>query len=80
MTPAALREQLLLKEPRSLKEAIAKGSQLEQILETTRITPGDCIATVITDLGAAPRPVRRYQVRPYTTYPDCWLCWHCNHN
>ncbi|MGH0122286.1 UNVERIFIED_CONTAM: hypothetical protein FKN15_033303 [Acipenser sinensis] len=77
VTPAALREHLLLKEPMSLKEAIAEGRHLEKILDTTRVAPRDHVAAS-TDLGVAPSPIRRYQARPYTTYPDRRLCWHCN--
>ncbi|MGH0174939.1 UNVERIFIED_CONTAM: hypothetical protein FKN15_068254 [Acipenser sinensis] len=78
VTPAALREHLLLKEPRSVKKAIAEGRRLEQILETTRVAPRDYVAAATTNLGVAPSPIRRYQARPYTTYPDRRLCWHCN--
>ncbi|RXM30938.1 Protein WWC2 [Acipenser ruthenus] len=52
VTPAALREHLLLKDPRSLKEVITEGRRLVQILETTRaaalhrsgISPQPCLA------------------------------------
>ncbi|MGH0145922.1 UNVERIFIED_CONTAM: hypothetical protein FKN15_023469 [Acipenser sinensis] len=41
VTTTALRKHLLLREPRSLKKAIAEGRQLEKILVTTRAAPRD---------------------------------------